>query len=171
MIVTCSACSFGKLTGSHWTPRDAPEASRGWSLGTHLKAGSYNTPTRYLATLCQSLRPSDVDPHTLFVSLGLDPALGEAHGEQITIRCLSLRARVSARTINRQLKRAGVSFRDLVNEERFRRACRLFQRPGANVTLVAEQLGFSEVSNFSRAFRRVVGVSPSEYLRQHAGPG
>jgi AraC-like DNA-binding protein len=35
----------------------------------------------------------------------------------------------------------------------------------SSVAEVAQHLGFSDAANFSRAFKRVVGVNPSEYQR------
>jgi AraC-like DNA-binding protein len=39
------------------------------------------------------------------------------------------------------------------------------------VAQVAAELGFSDAANFSRAFRRVVGVALGEYRRRAAGGG
>jgi AraC-like DNA-binding protein len=44
----------------------------------------------------------------------------------------------------------------------------MLKEPGATVAHVALHLGFSEAANFSRAFRRVVGVAPSEYQTREA---
>jgi AraC-like DNA-binding protein len=89
--------------------------------------------------------------------------LREAHGELITLDDLARRVNVSARTIDRHLKKENLQFRDLSQQVRFERACELLTTPGATVAQVALSLGFSDAANFSRAFRRVVGVSPSEY--------
>lgn len=90
-------------------------------------------------------------------------ALREAPGEQVTLQALAERYRVSARTIDRQLKKQQLQFRDLVQQVRIERACELLRRPGATVAQVALNLGFSDAANFSRAFRRRLGMAPSEY--------
>jgi len=48
---------------------------------------------------------------------------------------------------------------------RFENACDLLCTPGGSISDVAQQLGFSDAANFSRAFRRVMGVTPGEYQR------
>lgn len=91
--------------------------------------------------------------------------LREARGEQATLEDIAKRVKVSARTIDRHLKKEGLGFRELSDKVRFERACELLCRENASITEVALHLGFSDTANFSRAFRRVVGVSPGEYQR------
>jgi len=50
-----------------------------------------------------------------------------------------------------------------VQEQRLLRARRLLQQPSAKVIAVALECGFGDASQFSRAFRRRFGQSPSEY--------
>ncbi len=91
--------------------------------------------------------------------------LREAVGQALTLDDLARRINLSSRTIDRHLKQENLQFRDLSQKVRFERACQLLAEPGASVNHVALNLGFSDAGNFSRAFRRVVGVSPSEYQR------
>jgi len=69
----------------------------------------------------------------------------------------------SERTMQRRLRQAGTSFRALVDEVRRDIALAQLGRPGATVTDIAFMLGFSDLSAFSRAFRRWTGASPSAY--------
>lgn len=94
--------------------------------------------------------------------------LRESRGEQVTLDDLARRVNVSARTIDRHLKKEGLGFRELSDKVRFERACELLAKEAASITDVALQLGFSDTANFSRAFRRVIGVSPSEHQRRTA---
>lgn len=91
--------------------------------------------------------------------------LRQAGGNRITLVDLARRAHVSPRTIDRHLKKADVSFQELCDKIRFEQACALLRRPGVSIQQVALTLGFGHTENFSRAFRRVVGVAPSQYLR------
>ncbi len=91
--------------------------------------------------------------------------LREARGEQVTLEDLARRVKVSARTIDRHLKKEGLGFRELSDKVRFERACEMLYTQGATITDVALKLGFSDTANFSRAFRRVIGTSPGEYQR------
>jgi AraC-like DNA-binding protein len=69
---------------------------------------------------------------------------------------------MSGRTLSRKLERESLSFRQLVEHARDRRAQELLAQ-GQSVTQVALALGFSETSAFSRAFRRWNGVAPSRF--------
>ncbi len=92
-------------------------------------------------------------------------ALREARGAQPTLEDIARRVNVSVRTIERHLKKEGLVFRELSDKVRFERACELLCAPGGSTTEVALQLGFSDAANFRRGFKRVLGISPSEYRR------
>lgn len=95
--------------------------------------------------------------------------LREAEGAQITLETLAQRTRVSARTIDRHLKKENLQFRDLVQQVRFEQARAWLRQPGATVAQVALRSGFSDAANFGRAFKRAMGVSPGEYQRGEPG--
>ncbi|MDM4765060.1 AraC family transcriptional regulator [Pelomonas sp. SE-A7] len=92
--------------------------------------------------------------------------LRESQGELLTLEDLARRLKVSVRTLDRYLKKEDLNFRDLSQQVRFEQACELLREPGATVAQVALRLGFSDAANFSRAFRRVLGCSPSEYQQR-----
>ena len=52
---------------------------------------------------------------------------------------------------------------------RVNRAASLLRRSDHTITEVAFEVGFSDSNYFSRQFRKLLGVTPSEYRRQHAG--
>ncbi|MQX53088.1 helix-turn-helix domain-containing protein [Alcanivorax sediminis] len=74
---------------------------------------------------------------------------------------------VSARTLKRHLQQAGLSYRQLQDEERYRQAQRLLASPENSVSEVAYTLGYSDVANFSKAFKRWSGLTPKGYREQH----
>ncbi len=86
--------------------------------------------------------------------------LSEAHGERLTMEDIARRLQVSVRSVERNLKKEGLQFRDLAQRVLMVRARDLLDEPGATVAQVAERLGFSDAANFSRAFRRCTGRSP-----------
>jgi AraC-like DNA-binding protein len=77
------------------------------------------------------------------------------------------RQRVSARTLKRRLAEHGTSFRQLVDELRRDRALALLERRELTVERIAELLGYSDASNFQRAFRRWLGVTPAAFRARH----
>jgi len=74
----------------------------------------------------------------------------------------------SARTLQRRLREAGVSFRELRDEVRYQRARETLLRGDATIDQIALDLGYRDRSNFVRAFTRWAGRSPSQF---RAAPG
>ena len=70
---------------------------------------------------------------------------------------------MSTRTLQRQLGRQGTSFVQLLNQTRKELAQAYVRDRGRNLTDIAYLLGFSELSTFSRSFKRWTGKSPSRY--------
>ena len=73
---------------------------------------------------------------------------------------------VPERTLRRYLAQNNVSYRDLLRDQRMRRACQLLES-GAQIPLeqIAEQLGYADAASFGRAFKDWKGVSPRRYSR------
>ncbi len=69
----------------------------------------------------------------------------------------------SSRTFKRRLRQEGYSFTQLLNQARKREAQRLLLEPGVSIESIAERLGYSDPANFSRAFRKSAGITPSSY--------
>ena len=76
-------------------------------------------------------------------------------------------ADLSTRTLQRKLADAGLSYRGLLDEVQFETATELLQNADQNITEIASLVGYSDPSHFARAFRRIAGDSPREYLQQH----
>ncbi|MFB9278792.1 helix-turn-helix domain-containing protein [Cohnella cellulosilytica] len=60
-------------------------------------------------------------------------------------------------------ERAGTTFADYVEKLRIDAACRLIETGEASIKTIAEKIGYSSDQTFRRAFKRVMGVSPSDY--------
>jgi AraC-like DNA-binding protein len=73
------------------------------------------------------------------------------------------------RTLNRHLKAEGFGFRQVANEVRFEIACELLENTAMALTQIAAALGYSELSAFTRAFRRWSGLTPSAWRASHPG--
>ncbi len=74
---------------------------------------------------------------------------------------------MSVRTLSRRLSEEGTSFLAIAEEVRIERAELLLISSAMPLAKMAVQLGFSDSTAFSRAFKRVKGCAPSE-LRKHA---
>ncbi len=62
-------------------------------------------------------------------------------------------------------KNSGNSFTDYVTKLRISLACRMLADSGTPVTDICFEVGYSNISNFNRLFRKVRGVTPSGYRR------
>jgi AraC-like DNA-binding protein len=78
---------------------------------------------------------------------------------------MAVRLRLSPRTLKRRLADEGMSYRDLIDAERRERALLLLRSPESASSEVAGRLGYANVANFERAFRRWTDMTPAEYRR------
>lgn len=78
---------------------------------------------------------------------------------------IAARVELPERTLRRRLADAGTSFNDLLTGLQREHAIALLQR-GNSVAEIARAVGFSSTSTFSRAFKRWVGVAPTDFLRR-----
>lgn len=77
---------------------------------------------------------------------------------------------VGARTLQRRLQDAGVSFSGLRDQVRSQLALELVRRADLTIDEVAAELGYAERSNFTHAFSRWTGMTPGAFRRRLA-PG
>jgi AraC-like DNA-binding protein len=70
---------------------------------------------------------------------------------------------MTSRTLHRALQREGWTFNSILEIQRRYLACDLIKVNELAVSEVAERLGYREVSNFIRAFRRWYGTSPGKF--------
>jgi AraC-like DNA-binding protein len=71
--------------------------------------------------------------------------------------------RMSPRTLKRKLAEHGTTFSTIRDEMRRQRALLLLDNRGLSIGEIAQKLGYSELPNFTRAFRKWTGVTPIAY--------
>jgi AraC-like DNA-binding protein len=75
---------------------------------------------------------------------------------------------ISPRQLQRRLKTSiGLSAGSLIRIMRLQRSAQLLRQNAGNVSEVAYKVGFNDPTYFSRIFRKMYGVNPSEYSRNH----
>jgi len=70
---------------------------------------------------------------------------------------------MSRRSLQRGLASEGVRYTDLLDAVRLRHAADWLQHTDKPVLEIALDLGYTDPSNFTRAFRRQTGVAPRTY--------
>ena len=73
---------------------------------------------------------------------------------------------VGKRTLQRQLKDHGTSYKNLLAEVRFDIAKRYLRESSGSLTALADMLCYSDLSTFSTAFRQHQGVSARDWRKQ-----
>lgn len=73
---------------------------------------------------------------------------------------------LSERTLKRRLQAEEASFQNLVDQVRLERAGDLLENTAMNLSQIADALGYADAANFTRAFKRWTGRSPSHYRHQ-----
>lgn len=79
------------------------------------------------------------------------------------------RLRISTSTLDRQLRKAGLTWQSLVDSLRSQLAVEYLSDPTLTVSDASEKLGFSETRAFQRRFKRWTGMTPSEFRKQKRG--
>jgi len=69
----------------------------------------------------------------------------------------------SSRTLKRRLQDEASTYSELLEAERRERSLRYLRETDLHVSEIAFRLGYRDVANFSRAFRRWTGKNPSAY--------
>ncbi len=74
---------------------------------------------------------------------------------------------MSSRTLNRRLKEMGTNYKELISDVRKNKAMVLLTNPNYSVDEVAYSLGYSNASNFTKAFKLWTGNTPSVYRKEY----
>jgi len=89
------------------------------------------------------------------------------HGEP-NLDDVATKIGLSTWTLQRNLRKEGISFTSLVDNLRCEMATRYMQQNQLSISDMALLLGYSEVSAFSRAFRRWFNISPRQWRKSPA---
>lgn len=60
---------------------------------------------------------------------------------------------------------SGKNFVDYVNEFRIEKAKKLLDETSLNIAQIAEKVGYNSANNFSKVFKKYVGISPGQYRK------
>lgn len=90
-------------------------------------------------------------------------ALRQQLGRPSDLETIAAQLMMSGRTLRRRLAEEGTSFRRQVESVRRQEAIRLLENTGLSVAQIAERVGYTDVSSFSRAFVKWTSTTPGAY--------
>ncbi len=90
-------------------------------------------------------------------------------GTDMSIATVAASLGLSPRSLQRQLLNQGISYRELVAQVRFDRACDWLSETQSSVAEIAYNLGYADPANFTRAFRARAGTAPQKFRKNLAG--
>ncbi len=73
---------------------------------------------------------------------------------------------MSVRSLQRRLLQLDLTHRQLLDEVRLEAAHHLLERTETSLAQIASHLGYADPANFTRAFQRWTGQTPSAYRRR-----
>jgi AraC family transcriptional regulator len=170
-----------------WDGVLAQYAPKAHSLYTHTGA----EPLWIMLRLCEALRDrtlSELTVQTLCLELigsfdRLEPSedpnstpwlrslrgiLDERYAQHLEINALAREVGVHPVHLSRAFRRAyKVNAGDYVHRRRIQQACRMLRESQTSIAAIAEDLGYTDQSHFSRMFRSITGKTPGRY---RAGP-
>ncbi|WP_231574767.1 AraC family transcriptional regulator [Paenibacillus sp. FSL R7-0273] len=86
--------------------------------------------------------------------------------EPLTLSQLAAEAGISNRHFIRLFRQqAGMSFSDYLQHKRIGLACHLLIETGRKMPDIAKSIGYQDTAHFREIFRKLMGVSPSEYRK------
>jgi AraC-like DNA-binding protein len=87
-------------------------------------------------------------------------------GVGLTAEGMAARLHVSPRTLHRHLSDDGTNYQAIVDEVRRHVASEYLRKSALGVEEIAARVGYSDASNFRKAFKRWTSVSPARYRSQ-----
>ena len=79
------------------------------------------------------------------------------------IETVASKLNTSARTLQRYLSRENTSFKSVLQDTRFDLAKEMLRRNVLTISEISYTLGYSDLGNFSRSFKKYTGLSPQKY--------
>ena len=88
--------------------------------------------------------------------------------ENLSIEVIADIAGMSTRSLQRMIKKHGISYNELLNASRQQYAEEKLRGSVSKISDIAYQLGYNDTAHFTRAFKRWTGITPIEYRKRAA---
>jgi len=111
-----------------------------------------------------SPKPTLIEWHTSFTDSVYELLKPYMKEQDLSLEEAAELLNFSVRTFQRKLKNENTTYRKIKENLMFSVACELMEE-GHTLTYISSQLGYTNISHFSRAFKRVSGLTPKIYQR------
>jgi len=164
--------------GPAWVPtriwlaqdRPAPPALESWLDGPEIHTGR---ECGMIAVSRAALRAAELNPKAGAAASADGSNTGLVRGilqtnlsfGTPTLEQVAAQIGISPSTLKRGLARSRTSYSELLDQVRYRMARRLLTETDLPLRDIAVEVGYTDPGNFSRAFRRITGLSPGELRR------
>lgn len=140
-------------------------------------------PKQFLSLLLPHSRDRQAQSDVLYQQVQTNPPAPDLAGslqqliqllledQRLNIHVVAEAAGSSTRSFQRLLAAHRLSYSHLVDKVRFELAIKHLLNSSMPITEIAYDLGYTDVANFTRAFKRWAGVSPREFRQQHQAMG
>lgn len=83
----------------------------------------------------------------------------------VSLAAVAKESGLSCRSLQRELSRRGLSFRQLTGLTRCKLACEKLSDSSAKVSEIAMDVGYDDIASFNLAFRKYMGMTPISYRK------
>ena len=122
----------------------------------------FSDPTAYRLAIADLEKALDQRTKTPSLSEQVRMSLDDGPGSK-RIATVATELSVSVSTLKRRLHDEGTTFRELLHTSMLERAKLQLLDPSISINQVAADLGYSDATNFSHAFKRWTGQSPRQF--------
>lgn len=84
----------------------------------------------------------------------------------LSVEAVAQRLHTSERTLKRQLAQENTSYSEILEDIRKQQAITLLEERELSIDRIADRLGYSDVANFTRAFKRWTGETPGQFRKK-----
>lgn len=130
--------------------------------------GYYKIMETTIATMSREIFRKTRNQHKKVIEqiIGL---LKQFYPENISLEWLSGQIHLNSNYLSRLIKKeTGETFSELLTNIRIEQAKKLLQNPTSKIYEISSQIGFDDAHYFSAKFKKVTGVSPTEYRDQYS---
>ncbi len=94
----------------------------------------------------------------------------QMHYTEVTLESLSDTFHLSKPYLSKYIKEeAGMTFQEVVKEERMKRAGNLLKETNQSVDMISDYVGYENVEHFIRLFKKTYGITPIQYRKEMKG--